>query len=94
MVPGATELSSDWYWQTDDLGQFTTVSHGVSRFGRDLLSSSDAGAENSGRSGDQHVRADQALLAARRSFRDFAFLLADASGSLRQVRLNGEPLRR
>ena len=87
-----TELSSDWYWQTDQLGQFTAMSHGVSRFGRDP-------AEFIGRRrsefaadpGDQHVRAYEALLAARQSFRDFAFVASDANGSLRQVRLNGEP---
>ena len=87
-----TELSSDWYWQTDHLGQFTAMSHGVSRFGRDP-------AEFIGRRrsefaadpGDQHVRAYEALLAARQSFRDFAFVVSDANGSLRQVRLNGEP---
>ena len=87
-----TELSSDWYWQMDHLGQFTTMSHGVSRFGRDP-------AEFIGRRrsefmadpGDQQVRSYEALLAARQAFRDFAFVGNDANGSLRQVRLNGEP---
>ena len=87
-----TELSSDWYWQTDHLGQFTAMSHGVSRFGRDP-------AEFIGRRrsefvadpGDQQVRSYEALLAARQAFRDFAFVGNDANGSLRQVRLNGEP---
>ena len=87
-----TELSSDWYWQTDQLGQFTAMSHGVSRFGRDP-------AEFIGRRrsefaadpGDQHVRAYEALLAARQSFRDLPFVVSDANGSRRQVRLNGEP---
>ena len=87
-----TELSSDWYWQTDHLGQFTAMSHGVSRFGRDP-------AEFIGRRrsefmadpGDQQARSYEALLAARQAFRDFAFVGNDANGSLRQVRLNGEP---
>ena len=87
-----TELSSDWYWQTDHLGQFTAMSHGVSRFGCDPAEFIGRGrSEFVADPGDQQVRSYEALLAARQAFRDFAFVGNDANGSLRQVRLNGEP---
>ncbi|AFK55609.1 CHASE domain-containing protein [Tistrella mobilis] len=88
-----TELSSDWYWETDADGRFTAMSPGVLKIGLDP-------AQILGRTRRELVadtaqpgfRAYAEALAGRRSFRNLCYDIFDGVGRLRHVEMNGEPI--
>lgn len=88
-----TELSADWYWEVNEAGRFTAISHGVMKLGldpaaligrsrRDLAVDAD----------DPAIDAYEAVLAARLPFRDLAYDLADGAGESRHIVISGEPV--
>ncbi|MGV0759772.1 CHASE domain-containing protein [Tistrella mobilis] len=88
-----TELSSDWYWETDADGRFTTMSPGVLKIGLDP-------AQILGRTRRELVadiaqpgfRAYAGALAGRQAFRNLCYDVYDGAGRLRHVEMNGEPV--
>jgi PAS domain S-box-containing protein len=89
-----TELASDWYWEQDENGKFTTVSGPVQEM---LGAQADAPAEGSGAaefSGWDTAEREllQTTIAARQPFLDFAFSRVNADGSKQQFRVSGEPM--
>ena len=89
-----TELASDWYWEQDELGNFTKVSGPV----LEML-----GIQVEALIGDaQKVQVDgwneaeraelRATIAARQPFLDFLFNRVTADGSERKFRVSGEPM--
>ena len=89
-----TELSSDWYWETDADGRFTTMSPGVLKIGLDP-------AQILGRTRRELVadtaqpgfRAYAEALSGRRAFRNLCYDVYDGAGRLRHVEMNGEPIK-
>ncbi|MEN3161049.1 CHASE domain-containing protein [Tistrella mobilis] len=88
-----TELSSDWYWETDADGRFTAMSPGVLKIGLDP-------AQILGRTRRELVadtaqpgfRAYAGALAGRQAFRNLCYDVYDGAGRLRHVEMNGEPV--
>jgi len=85
-----TELASDWYWEQDELGQFSKVSGPVlEMLGIQEEVSTDA-------SPAKWNEAERSLLhaaiAARQPFIDFLFNRTNANGSQQQFRVSGEPM--
>jgi len=85
-----TELASDWYWEQDELGQFSKVSGPVlEMLGIREEVSTDA-------SPAKWNEAERSLLhaaiAARQPFIDFLFNRTNANGSQQQFRVSGEPM--
>ena len=80
-----TELTSDWYWEQDDQGKFTTVSGPVF----DMLGISGSGH-------DEWNEAELANLkyniANRRPFFDFVYTLQKADGKTQHLQVSGEPM--
>jgi PAS domain S-box-containing protein len=89
-----TELASDWYWEQDESGNFTTVSGPVLEM---LGIAVDASARHA--SGVQAAGWDEdereflrAAIAARQPFLDFIFKRTEADGAQRTYRVSGEPM--
>jgi PAS domain S-box-containing protein len=89
-----TELASDWYWEQDESGNFTTVSGPVLEM---LGISVDASARHA--SGVQAAGWDEGqreflrtTIAARKPFLDFIFKRTEEDGSQRNFRVSGEPM--
>ena len=89
-----TALASDWYWEQNATGEFTTVSGPVLEilgirvtafFGR-------RPDEEMGGWNEADRQALQALIAAREPFLDFAFGRVNSDGSRQQFRVSGEPM--
>ena len=89
-----TELASDWYWEQNESGEFTTVSGPV----LEML-----GLRVTAFFGDQteemihgwnlqERQALQAMIAARQPFLDFPFSRTNPDGSQQQFRVSGEPM--
>ncbi|TWB44523.1 CHASE domain-containing protein [Nitrospirillum pindoramense] len=85
-----TELSTDWYWETDRDGRFTAMSQGVSRIGQDHRGL--IGKTRRDLSSDP--RLDQYEDCVRRGvpFRDLAYDLAGEDGALRHIVISGTPI--
>ena len=89
-----TELASDWYWEQDENGHFTTVSGPAMNM---LGLQADALA---GEPEHQHMTGwnekERALLhaaiAARQPFIDFSFSRVSPDGSSQEFRVSGEPM--
>ena len=89
-----TELASDWYWEQNATGDFTTVSGPileilgirVTAFFGDQSDEEITGWNESER------EELQALVAARQPFLDFSFSRVNADGSRQQFRVSGEPM--
>jgi len=89
-----TELASDWHWEQDEHGQFTTLHGHVTEMlgGRlDALTGppgpgADAGWNEDGR--DQL----RAAIASREPFLDFPISRLEADGGQRHFRVSGEPM--
>lgn len=91
---GLTELASDWYWEQNETGNFTTVSGPVFemmgiRMTTFLSDTSDD--EVTGWNEDER-QALQVKIAARQPFLDFTFSRLNADGSEQQFRVSGEPI--
>jgi PAS domain S-box-containing protein len=94
------ELAADWYWEQDELGNFTQVSGPVLEMlgmPSDTLDGFQGGSLNSG--GVEAAgwnSAERAYLrktiAARQPFLDFVFSRANTDGSQRLFRVSGEPI--
>ncbi len=89
-----TELASDWYWEQNDTGDFTTVSGPVFEMlginASSLFRGSRDG-EVTGWNEDERL-ALQAKIAARQPFLDFAFSRVNPDGTQQQFRVSGEPM--
>jgi PAS domain S-box-containing protein len=91
---GLTELASDWYWEQDENGTFTSVSGPVlemlgiqvDTLGGDVKSTNVTGWNEAER---EQLRA---TIAARQPFLDFSFSRVYADGSQRQYRVSGQPM--
>ena len=89
-----TELASDWYWEQNDTGDFTTVSGPVFEMlgiNASSLFSGPRDGEVTGWNEDERVVL-QAKIAARQPFLDFAFSRVNADGTQQQFRVSGEPM--
>ena len=89
-----TELASDWYWEQDEKGDFTSVSGPVLEMlgiQVETLAGDDKG---TGMTGWNEAEREQlrASIAARQPFLDFPFSRVDADGSQRQYRVSGQPM--
>jgi CheY-like chemotaxis protein len=89
------ELASDWYWEQDDLGEFTKVSGPVMemlgiRVGP-LVADGEVPPSDLGWDPAER-RLLQANIAARRPFLDFALHRTDTDGTCRQFRVSGQPM--
>jgi PAS domain S-box-containing protein len=88
-----TQLSSDWYWEQDPKGNFTSVSGPVFEMlgieADDLLGTS-------GKTGGSWNAAERALLseniASRRPFLDFVYSRSNADGTTQYLQVSGEPM--
>ncbi len=91
---GLTELSSDWYWEQDENGNFTKISGPVLEM---LGIRADALGEDAGRTQvagwNEVERAQlQATIAARQPFIDFVFSRINVDSSRQSFRVSGEPM--
>ncbi len=85
-----TELASDWYWEQDELGNFSKVSGPVLEilgFQAEELPSDSVAKWN-----ESELALLQAAIAARQPFIDFLFNRTNANGSQQQFRVSGEPM--
>ena len=89
-----TELASDWYWEQNDSGDFTTVSGPVFEMlgiNATSLFSGPRDGEETGWNEDERAVL-QAKIAARQPFLDFAFSRVNPDGTQQQFRVSGEPM--
>ena len=85
-----TELASDWYWEQDELGNFSKVSGPVLEMlgiQEEVLPGSSVATWN-----EAERALLQAAIAARQPFIDFHFNRTNANGSQQQFRVSGEPM--
>ena len=85
-----TELASDWYWEQDELGNFSKVSGPVLEMlgiQEEILPGSSVAKWN-----EAERALLQAAIAARQPFIDFQFNRTNANGSQQQFRVSGEPM--
>lgn len=89
-----TELSSDWYWEQDAQGKFTSVSGPV--FEMLGIEADDAGTPTGTVLTGRWNAAERALLdaniAARRPFLDFVYSRSNTDGSTQYLQVSGEPM--
>ncbi|MBT9569157.1 MAG: response regulator [Thiobacillus sp.] len=87
-----TELASDWYWEQDEAGNFTTTSGPV----QEMLGVDASGAKADGTPSEGWNESErkelQAMIAARQPFLDYVFHRTAADGSQQQFRVSGEPM--
>ena len=89
-----TELASDWYWEQNDSGDFTTVSGPVFEMlgiNASSLFTGPRDGEETGWNEDERVVL-QAKIAARQPFLDFPFSRVNPDGTRQQFRVSGEPM--
>jgi PAS domain S-box-containing protein len=89
-----TELASDWYWEQDELGNFTKVSGPVLEMLGIRVDGFVPDAQTEPLEGwNQAERAAlQAAIEARQPFLDFVFTRTDSDGSLQKFQVSGEPM--
>jgi PAS domain S-box-containing protein len=89
-----TELAADWYWEQDELGQFTKVSGPVLEMLGMRVDTLEADATVAPLTGwNEAERALlQATIAARQPFLDFVFSRVNADGSKQQFKVSGQPM--
>ena len=94
-----TELASDWYWEQDELGNFTKISGPVLEMlgmrvdplAGDAKDAKDKNAATAGWNEAERA-ALQASIAARQPFLDFVFSRTNADGSQQKFEVSGEPM--
>lgn len=89
-----TELASDWYWEQNEVGNFTQVSGPVFEtlgIGMSAFLGQPQGGEVVGWDAAERAQL-QTKIAARQPFLDFAFSRVGASGSRQHYRVSGEPM--
>lgn len=89
-----TELASDWYWEQDELGNFTRVSGPVLEMLGIRVDSlaGDAGDPQAAGWNEAERKVLQATIAARQPFLDFVFSRVNADGSEQRFQVSGEPM--
>ncbi len=88
-----TELSSDWYWEQDEMGVFTQVYGPVLEMLGLLSDDPDQTGKESGAQWDQAEREIlEANLAARRPFLDYVYSRVNSDGSQQYFMVSGEPM--
>jgi PAS domain S-box-containing protein len=89
-----TELASDWYWEQDEIGNFTKVSGPVLEMLGIRVDAFVGKPRDDGMAGwNETERAVlQAKIADREPFLDFAFSRVNADGSHQTFRVSGEPM--
>jgi len=89
-----TELASDWYWEQNESGDFTTVSGPVLEM-LGIRAAAFFGKTTDGEiTGWNEAEREilQTKIAARQPFLDFAFSRVNTDGSEQQFRVSGEPV--
>jgi len=89
-----TELSSDWYWEQDENGNFTKVYGPVlEMLGTPVDALLGGAQEAQGARWNETERATlEANIAARRPFLDFVYSRIDADGAHQYFQVSGEPM--
>lgn len=89
-----TELASDWYWEQDEIGNFTKVSGPVLEMLGIRVETLSGDAERAEVVGWNEAEREQlrATIAARQPFLDFNFSRVNADGSQQNFRVSGEPM--
>ncbi|MES2088913.1 MAG: response regulator [Pseudomonadota bacterium] len=89
-----TELASDWYWEQNETGDFTTVSGPVFEMLGLRMTAFLGNTRDEEVSGwnEAEREALQATIAARQPFLDFSFSRINSDGSQQQFRVSGEPM--
>ena len=88
-----TELAADWYWEQDEIGNFTKVSGPVlEMLGIRVDSLADTGNAHVVGWNLAEQEELQARIAARQPFLDFVFNRVNADGSRQQFLVSGEPM--
>ena len=89
-----TELASDWYWEQNETGQFTTVSGPVLEILGIRVTAFFGEQTDEEISGwdDTERRALQVKIAAREPFLDFAFTRTNTDGFKQSFLVSGEPM--
>ena len=88
------ELASDWYWEQDEIGNFTKVSGPVLEMLGIRVDAFVAKPDDEGMTGWNEAErvALQAKIADRQPFLDFVFSRVNADGSHQKYRVSGEPM--
>jgi len=86
-----TELTSDWYWEQDDQGRFTTVSGPVFEM-LGIASGSEESAFIPAEGNEAELANLKYNIANRRPFFDFVYTLQKADGKTRHLQVSGEPM--
>jgi PAS domain S-box-containing protein len=91
---GLAELASDWYWEQDNMGNFTKVSGPVlEMLGLRVDSFESEGTINTMAGWNEAERfALHAKITARQPFLDFLFSRVNDDGSQQRYRVSGEPM--
>lgn len=88
-----TELSSDWYWEQDAQGNFTSISGPVFEMlgidANDMLGDSPKGLAGWNEAERSELNSN---IASRRPFLDFIYSRQNASGDLQYLQVSGEPI--
>jgi PAS domain S-box-containing protein len=89
-----TELASDWYWEQDESGNFTSVSGPVLEMLGIQVDTLAGDVKGTNVRGWNEAEREQlrATIAARQPFLDFPFSRVEADGSQRQYRVSGQPM--
>ena len=89
-----TELASDWYWEQDETGNFTTVSGPVLEMLGIQVDTLGGGRSGDNLTGWNETEREvlQAKIADRQPFLDFVFSRVNADGSHQQFQVSGEPM--
>lgn len=88
------ELASDWYWEQNETGEYTTVSGPVAEvMGLRMTAflGNDGELEASGWDESERQALD-VMIATRQPFHDFPFSRRKPDGSVRHFRVSGEPM--
>ncbi len=89
-----TELSSDWYWEQDEHGEFTRVSGPVLEMLGIQVSTLTGDVPDTSKAGWNEAEREllQEKIAARQPFLDFTFSHLNTEGFERKFRVSGEPM--
>lgn len=88
------ELASDWYWEQNEAGEFTTVSGPVAEMMGISDNALSCGQETAKQTGwnEGERQALHAMIARRQPFHDFLFSRKTAAGGKQRFRVSGEPM--
>ena len=89
-----TELASDWYWEQDELGNFSRVSGPVLEMlgVQNNALSQEAKSPPTATWNEKEREQLRATIDARKPFIDFIFSRTNADGTQQQFRVSGEPM--